>query len=280
MKKYYDILGIQPGATEREIRKAYRKLALMYHPDKNPSPEAAVRFVEITHAYEMVTGKKSTQTQTTKKPADNPEKKTKEERIKDALKNKKEIERIRQLRRAAFYAKLKASKLWRYHSWVAKIGLVLAILLLADQVLPTHNEEDRIHSYIQNVYMSSDMKSEIYYLQMKSGHGLWVSKVDNNLIYSYPEVIIQRTWFLHDPICLNSLQGFQVSHYPIHYSFSASAFITAFLFLLPFLCYYFWKDNDVYLLLMYIGSYPIAGLMLYFLAVRFHLLHILVLGFF
>ena len=48
---YYEILGISSTATKEEIKKAYRKLALQYHPDKNKSPDAHERFIEINEAY-------------------------------------------------------------------------------------------------------------------------------------------------------------------------------------------------------------------------------------
>jgi DnaJ-class molecular chaperone len=57
-KDYYKALGIQKGATEDEIKKAYRKMALKYHPDKNKSPGAEDKFKEIAEAYEVLSDPK------------------------------------------------------------------------------------------------------------------------------------------------------------------------------------------------------------------------------
>lgn len=56
-KDYYKILGIPRSATDDEIKKAYRKLALRYHPDKNKSPNAEEKFKEVAEAYEVLSDK-------------------------------------------------------------------------------------------------------------------------------------------------------------------------------------------------------------------------------
>lgn len=57
MSSYYDILCIPQQATEETIRKAYRKQALLFHPDRNPSPDATARFLMILQAYEVLSDK-------------------------------------------------------------------------------------------------------------------------------------------------------------------------------------------------------------------------------
>lgn len=57
-KDYYKVLGIARGASEDEIKKAYRKQALRYHPDKNKSPGAEDKFKEIAEAYDVLSDAK------------------------------------------------------------------------------------------------------------------------------------------------------------------------------------------------------------------------------
>jgi molecular chaperone DnaJ len=59
-KNYYDLLGIEKNATEKEVKQAYRKLARKYHPDVNPGDKASeAKFKEINEAYEVLSDKEN-----------------------------------------------------------------------------------------------------------------------------------------------------------------------------------------------------------------------------
>ena len=54
-RDYYEVLGVSKNATPEEMKKAYRKLALQYHPDRNPGDkEAEEKFKEAAEAYDVL----------------------------------------------------------------------------------------------------------------------------------------------------------------------------------------------------------------------------------
>ena len=54
-RDFYDVLGVQKGSSGGELKKAYRKLAMKYHPDRNPGDEKAEHnFKELNESYEVL----------------------------------------------------------------------------------------------------------------------------------------------------------------------------------------------------------------------------------
>ena len=61
-KDYYQILGVEKNSSDDEIKKAYRKMAMQYHPDKNPdNPQAEAKFKEAAEAYDVLSNSEKRQ---------------------------------------------------------------------------------------------------------------------------------------------------------------------------------------------------------------------------
>ena len=60
-RDYYEVLGISKTATAEEIKRAFRKLAMQYHPDRNKAADAAAKFKEINEAYQVLSDKEKRQ---------------------------------------------------------------------------------------------------------------------------------------------------------------------------------------------------------------------------
>src|SRR5437870_4288962 len=61
-KDFYQVLGVSKSVSDTELKSAYRKLARQYHPDVNKTAEAAVKFKEVSEAYQVLSDPKKRQT--------------------------------------------------------------------------------------------------------------------------------------------------------------------------------------------------------------------------
>ena len=57
-KDYYDVLGVRKSASDEDIKKAFRKLAMEYHPDRNKREDAEELFKEVNEAYQVLSDTK------------------------------------------------------------------------------------------------------------------------------------------------------------------------------------------------------------------------------
>lgn len=151
MKDYYSILGVSRIASQAEIKSAYRRLAILYHPDKNKDPRAQEIFVEVTEAYDVIvdpikrrgydgllSGIYSTATVT----------KQTEPRHRDpAYRRRQSHSHVRPLKKSSDTYTLMKEYL-KYFKWAGRIGLVVSVLFFIDYVLPyktTHEKINRIY---------------------------------------------------------------------------------------------------------------------------------------
>lgn len=146
MKDYYAILGISSSATESEIKKAFRRLAVRYHPDKNPLPDAKAHFQEINEAYDVLGD--SAKRAAYDAQRENPFAAIFQEPVAQPRHRDPAYRRPRRPRRPtgppASYLVMR--DLLPYVLWISRISLVFCTLFFVDLVLPYREVEDRIAS--------------------------------------------------------------------------------------------------------------------------------------
>lgn len=144
MKDFYAILGVSSSASESEIKKAFRKLAVQYHPDKNPSPDSKHLFQEINEAYDVLGDRQKRALYDLRlanpfaeilNQQEPPKHRDPAYRRKDPVpKGKKEP--------PATYVLMRDNL--KYLLWVSRIGLLASALFFIDYVLPYRHAEEKI----------------------------------------------------------------------------------------------------------------------------------------
>lgn len=145
MKDYYAILGIPASASDSEIKRAFRKLVIRYHPDKNPDPEAQPLFHDVNEAYDVLGDpkKRAAYDKRRANPFD--------EILSEPTHRDPAYHRHRRDHRPATSHEPPATFILmrdslKYVIWISRAGLSICLLLFIDYFLPYEQEEEIIRN--------------------------------------------------------------------------------------------------------------------------------------
>ena len=170
MQQHYDILGISPGASVDEIKKAYRKLAKKYHPDVNRSMQASSRFVQIHESYNILLGKQTIQSP---KEADYWDDYDEEYELR-----KKVWEYVKQQRlEKEQELQVTMNKLFYYFNLLLAAAFIFNLALIFDYSLPYDTVEDR---FVKVSWAGSNGDQDDFDAYRKAGGEITLSTADHN----------------------------------------------------------------------------------------------------
>ena len=190
-RKYYNILGIQPTEDLNVIKKAYRKAALKFHPDKNPSKEAHLKFIEISLAYEILTNPNYII-----KSANSFQPKSKEDIILEKMKGAKERyqrqEEEEARKETAYYQGVASGWKWKLFGLFACYTLIMSNMFCIDFFADSEYKTISHHSgTVQHMSMKKIMSidGERFSVNLEN---FWYEKS------GYPAMYVSYSYLFHD----------------------------------------------------------------------------------
>ena len=289
-KRYFEILGIPPTKNENLVKRAYRKKAMKYHPDRNPSAAAKDKFIEVTEAYDKIllaldeaknpkytsqnttyrqssTSKRPHQTKTqsnTQQSESSQQTKTKaewEERVKEARKRYENMKRKEVLENERYYQSITSGKNWKRFKIIMFACTFISFLIILDsqffssQTIPsTIVSKDIKPSYGRG---SNAQSLEVVF---ENGQTAWVARnflstTDNNFIF------LERTPFFKDIKYVKIYEHDRWFYYTPDYSQSSTFPLIPLVLLIPLLTFFI-KNETVYFSVLYHASVKVMPIFL------------------
>lgn len=247
-QKYFNVLGIAPTSDKTVIKKAYRRLAFKYHPDKNQSPTAQAKFIEITDAYEIAIGFKKVPLHNVTEQNENSAP-TKDERVK-AAKDRYQKAKQKELEvEATYYFNLINGAKWRFIKWSAFFCTLLSVLLVIDIYLPVSLssliiEEYFVDNSLNHIFFSID--SSTYYFNYEDG--IEISK--------YPMINVVKTPIFNDVkfVSLLNDEGMRLRVYPV-FSVTSLFPLVSLILMIPIGTLWYNRPDPLFTLLHMISVY-------------------------
>jgi len=277
----YKILGLEQGATEAEIRRRYKKMAMRVHPDINPDPNAHEQFIQLSLAVEILLnpGKESASGRTSRSTSKKNENfEGQKARMEEAKMRYEEQKRRKQAEDDAYFSSLTTGKKWSLYKWVVRVGVVFAAILVLDSFLPHHVESDKIERF-STVDHNGLRYPKICAIYFENRGSYYVKQNRANWFASYPEVKIYTTWLLHTPMEFEVSDDFQTYKTGFDFYSGSIKWLLIGLLLLPLFPYLKRYKKLSFVFLYQLSFWGIGTLEVFLLLTEYRLGHLLSLGF-
>lgn len=275
---YYKILGLEPTATDAEVKRTFRELAKQYHPDKNPSPDATLIFQQLLDAYERII-KKDFGART--RPQSTPNKPSQAEQHREF--HRKAWERYEHMRKEQerelneFYDTfIQGTKL--------KIKIVMGILaaltlfcLILDEFLPVHEISEKVVSYNRTRYQSvgDHFVNEII---TESDKSYFVADYQPSTFEEYPWVVIHETSICRLIKVIKHKTDRGTNSIYVHFTFYWIRWLLYAFLLIPIIFVFYRKRSTIQVLGSWFSFFIVGGTMALFFISNFRMLSMLTLG--
>lgn len=295
-KRYFEILEIQPTKDEKMIRRAYRKLALRYHPDKNPTEEAHFKFIQISEAHENLLAAiehanrtdeerkdyiKSKSNGFTKSHKKKSEKEIYEERLRQARKRYEELKRREEEENEAYYQKISSGINWKMFRVVMIGCLVFSILFVLDsQFLPSRWEKAEVVGHNRVLNYGGVNYSRIVPLKISTGEKIWVEPSFASSAIASKTIFIERSFFFRDIKLMSTWESGKWFSSAGDFSVMGTFPLMPIFLIIPFLTFIIKGRTLSYSLLFNISLYMYGIILLSLLINNDRWLHLIALGFY
>lgn len=278
----YRILELPVGASDALIKKQFKKLALRFHPDRNPSPEAHEHFILISNAVDQLLKAKDTATTQTRKKSrpTNPEKKRaeQEQRIRVAKERFEQQRRSDELEQERYFRSLTTGKKWQLYKLIALLSFSLSIALLLDLMLPHHQEKDKMVAFYPKA-IGGIKYDYVYEIAFSKNNTLFAQRFFENWKLSESPVIIEKSRLFHTPVSFHEMNSSPSIQAYFDFNLAAFGLPLMILFLVPLIPYFFQRKTVYFTFLYHVSFWIIGPLGIIILGTGERLSHLLTLGF-
>jgi DnaJ-domain-containing protein 1 len=281
----YKILGLKPGASPQEIRRAYRSLVKKYHPDKNNSADANDKFIAIQTAYELlINGKIDNQSsnqvrQNEKQRAEHDtEQRAAYENYRNYAREKyAQRKAAEEAYKTAFIQDLKSSWKGKWHQIAAILGLCLFFVVWIDFYLPEAQRSIFPERFGTATYQSMDDHYVQLFFSTDERH-YWISDYFSQQLCKSNDIKVIETPWLKQVKSIQFQEKHLIRRTPVHFSFYWAQIWVSLLFLFPWISWRFASADIIFVAGSYFSRFLVGPFIIYFLLTENRWLHFLSFG--